>query len=200
MTIEAPAPALAGTMDVDAFMAFAKTRPDHERWELIDGVPMMMAPPSPAHQRIAQNFAVLLNTAFAEHGRDLFAYHGTGTRTAGARDFFVLPDVVVMPGVSGYDLYAENYQLAAEVLSPSNTRREMASKLRRYRQASDNLYAVFVDSRETLVEIHARRNGWEPAIFTQPGDQLDLPEFRVACRVVDLYRGTPLDPLIHKAP
>src|SRR4051812_22277933 len=125
MSVSVPAPVMSGTMDVDEFMAFAETRPDEERWELIDGVPMMTAPPSPAHQRIAQNFAVLLNNAFEAQGRDLFAYHGTGTRTPGAPDFFVLPDVVVVPGVSGYDLYAENFQLAAEVLSPSNRRREM---------------------------------------------------------------------------
>jgi Uma2 family endonuclease len=194
MSMSVPAPPLSKTMDVDEFMAFVETRPDEERWELIDGVPMMRAPPSPAHQRIAQNFAVLLNSAFEAQGRDLFAYHGTGTRTPGAPDFFVLPDVVVVPGVSGYDLYAENFQLAAEVLSPSNRRREMASKLRRYREAPDNLYAVFIDSREFLAEIHGRQADWQPAIFTQPDDSIEMPEFGLRCRVVDVYRGTPLDP------
>jgi Uma2 family endonuclease len=181
-------------MDVDEFMAFLDTRPAEERWELIDGVPAMMAPPSPAHQRIARNFAELLNSAFAAQGRDLFAYHGTGARTQGVRDFFVLPDVLVVPGVSGYDLYAENYQLAAEVLSPSNKRREMASKLRRYREAPDNLYAGFVDSRELLVELHAKRLNWQPAILTDADDAIEMPEFGLGCRVADLYRGTPLDP------
>jgi Uma2 family endonuclease len=194
MSVSAPATPLAKAMDVDEFMAFVETRPDEERWELIDGVPMMMAPPSPAHQRIAQNFAALLNNAFAAQGRDLFAYLGTGARTPRARDFFVIPDVMVVPGVSGYDLYVENYQLAAEVLSPSNTRREMASKLRRYRQVPDNLYAAFIDAREFLVELHARRNDWQPAIFTQPDEQIELPEFGMRCRVAELYRGTPLDP------
>jgi Uma2 family endonuclease len=194
MSVTVPAPSLSGTMDVDEFMAFVDTRPDEERWELIDGVPVMMAPPTRAHQRIAQNFSTLLNNAFAAQRRDLFAYIGTGARAPGVRDFHVLPDVAVVPGISDYDLYSENYLLAAEVLSPSNTRREMALKLRRYREAPDNLYAVLIESREFLVEIHARSNGWQPTIFALAGDSIEMPEFGLSCRVVDLYRGTPLDP------
>jgi Uma2 family endonuclease len=194
MNVDAPAQALTGTMDVDAFMAFLETRPDEERWELIEGVAVMMAPPSRAHQRIAQNFATLLNSAFAAQRRDLFAYIGTGARTPGVRDFHVLPDVAVVPGISDYGLYSENYLLAAEVLSPSNTRREMALKLRRYREAPDNLYAVLIESREFLVEIHAKRSGWQPVILTQADDAIEMPEFGLRCRVADLYRGTPLDP------
>ena len=54
MTGNAPAPPeqpWSGTMDVDAFMAFLETRPNGEHWELIEGVAVMMAPASPAHQR-----------------------------------------------------------------------------------------------------------------------------------------------------
>jgi Uma2 family endonuclease len=125
----------------------------------------------------------------------LFAYIGTGAHTPGVRDFHVLPDVAVGPGISDYDLYSENYLLAAEVLSPSNTRREMALKLQRYREAPDNLYAVLIESHEFLVEIHAKRSGWQPTIFAAPDDPIDMPEFGHSCRVVDLYRGTPLDRL-----
>jgi Uma2 family endonuclease len=194
MSVTVPTPPLSGTMNVDEFMAFVEARPDEERWELIDGVPVMMAPPSRAHQRIAQNFSALLNSAFAAQRRDLFAYIGTGARAPGVRDFHVLPDVAVVPGISDYDLYSENYLLAAEVLSPSNTRREMALKLRRYREAPDNLYAVLIEAREFLVEIHARRNNWQPTIFALAGDPIEMPELGLSCRVVDLYHGTPLDP------
>ena len=55
MNVNAPAPAFSGSMDVDEFMAFLETRPDEERWDLIEGVAVMMAPPSVAHQRIVYN-------------------------------------------------------------------------------------------------------------------------------------------------
>jgi len=50
-------------LDVEAFRNWVASRPDEERWELIDGVPMMMAPATRDHQRIASNLERLLNDA-----------------------------------------------------------------------------------------------------------------------------------------
>jgi Uma2 family endonuclease len=181
-------------MDVDEFMAFLETRPDNERWDLIDGMAVMMAPPSYAHRRIASNLCTVLNNAFAARRLDLFAYQRAGVRNPGLRNFQPEPDVVVVPGVAGYDLYAENFQLAGEILSPTNTRQEIDLKLRRYREAPDNLYAVVIEPREISVEIHARSRSWEPAVLVTPDDPIEMPEFGLRCSVGDLYRGTPLDP------
>jgi Uma2 family endonuclease len=175
-------------------MAFLETRPDNERWDLIEGVAVMMAPPSYAHQRIVYNLCNLLNNTFEAQRRDLFAYFDAGVRNPSVRNFQPQPDVVVVPGVAGYDLYSERFQLVAEVLSPSNTRTEIDLKLRRYREAPDNLYVVVIDSRELLVEIYARSRDWNPTILKQPDHIVEMPEFGLHCRVIDLYRGTPLDP------
>ena len=95
---------------------------------------------------------------------------------------------------AGYNLYSESFQLVAEVLSPSNTRTEIDLKLRRYREAPDNLDAVVIEPREFLVEIHARRESWQPKVLKQPDDIIEMPEFGLRCRVVEIYRGTLLDP------
>src|SRR5260221_14615241 len=194
MNVNTPAQPSSGTMDVDEFMAFLETRPDNEHWELIEGVAVMMAPPSYAHQRIVRNLCELLNGAFAARGVDLFAYFDAGVRSPGVRNFQPEPDVVVVPGVAGYDLYSEHFQLVAELLSPSNTRTEIGLKLRRYREAPDNLYAVVIDPREFMVEIYSKGRKWEPAILKRPEDPVDMPEFGLRCTVADLYRGTPLVP------
>lgn len=194
MTVNTSAPLLSGNMDVDEFMAFLETRPEGEHWDLIEGVAVMMAPPSIAHQRIASNFCNLLNSAFAARHLDLYAYFDIGVRMPGVRNFQPQPDVVVLPEVAGYDLYAEHFQLAGEVLSPSNTRQEIDLKLRRYREVPDNLYAVVIEPREFFVEIQARNRNWEPAILKRADDPIDMPEFALHCIVADLYRGTPLDP------
>jgi Uma2 family endonuclease len=197
MTVNATAPPAepwSGTMDVDEFMDFLETRPDGEHWELIEGVAVMMAPTTFEHQRIAQNLSHLLLSAFVARGLDLFAYIDVGIRTKGVRNFQPKPDVVVLPGVAGRNLYAENFQLVAEVLSPSNTRREIDMKLRQYREAPDNLYSLVIEPRAFLVEIYARRHNWEPTTLTRPDDPIEMPEFGLTCRVVDLYRGTLLDP------
>jgi len=199
MTASASTLPFSENMDVDEFMEFLETRPEGEHWELIEGVAVMMAPASYAHQRIASNLCNLLNSAFAAQRLDLYAYTDVGIRNTGVRNFQPEPDAVVVPGVSGYDLYSEHYQLVAEVLSPSNTRREIDLKLRRYREAPDNLYAVVIEPREFLVEIHAKNRNWQPTTLARADDPIEMPEFGLTCRVGDLYRGTPLDPQSRRA-
>jgi len=193
MNVNTPAQPFSGTMDVDEFMAFLETRPKGEHWDLIEGIAVMMAPPTVVHQRIVHNLCNLLHAAFAAGRLNLFAYTGLGVRTPGVKDFQPEPDVIVLPGAARYELYSENFQLAVEVLSPSNTRTEIDLKLHRYRAAPDNLYVVVVDSRELLVEIYARSRGWQPLTLKRIGDPIEMPEFGLRCCVIDLYRGTPLD-------
>ncbi|HYA07414.1 MAG TPA: Uma2 family endonuclease [Xanthobacteraceae bacterium] len=194
MTVQAPLQPASGTMDVDEFMAFYETRPNGEHWQLIEGVAAMMAPASVVHQRIAHNFSNLLNNAFIAGHRDLFAYIGIGVRAPEVKDFHPEPDVSVVPGVATYDLYSEQFQLVTEILSPSNTRGEIEKKLRYYQRAPHNLYALVIEPREFRVDIYAKSRAWQPVTLTGPGDVIEMPEFGLNCRVVDLYRGTPLDP------
>jgi Uma2 family endonuclease len=194
MIVNAPARPASGTMDVDEFMAFIEMRPKEERWHLIEGSAVMMAPASLAHQRIAGNLCELLNRAFAAQRRDLFAYHAIAVRLPGVINFQPEPDVVVASAVAGYELFAEDFRLVAEILSPSNTRAEIELKLRRYREAASNLYVVLIEPREFRVEIHARGRAWESTVLANRDDPIDMPEFGLRCSVEDLYRGTPLVP------
>jgi Uma2 family endonuclease len=191
--VNAPARPDSGTMDLDEFMGFLETRPKEERWHLIEGVAVMMAPPSLAHQWIARNLSELFNRAFEAQGRDLRAYRGIAIRLPGLANFQPEPDVVVAPGTAGYELYTDNFQLVAEILSPSNRRHEIDLKLRRYREAPHNLYAVVIDPREFRVEIYAKSRNWQRLVLARTDDLIELPEFDLRCQVSELYRGTPLD-------
>jgi Uma2 family endonuclease len=194
MTVNAPARSFPGTMDLDTFMAFMETRPKGEHWDLIEGVAVMMAPASFAHQRIASNFSNLLNIAFSRQHLELFAYINVGVRAPGVTNFQPEPDVAVVPGIASYDLYSDRFQLVAEILSPSNTRREIELKLRFYREASDNLYSVVIEPRELMVEVYAKSRNWQRSILTRANDLIEMPEFGLRCSAIDLYRGTPVDP------
>jgi Uma2 family endonuclease len=180
-------------MDLDEFMGFLETRPKEERWHLIEGIAVMMAPPTVAHQWIARNLSELFNRAFEAQGRDLRAYGEIAIRLPGLANFQPEPDVVVAPWPAGYELYADNFQLVAEFLSPSNRRHEIDLKLRRYREAPHNLYSVVIEPREFRVEIYAKSRNWQLVVLSRPNDLIDLPEFGLRCKVVELYRGTPLD-------
>jgi len=152
-----------------------------------------LTPASIVQRRIAHNLSELLNREFETRSLDLFAYIGVAVRVQKNRYFQSQPDVVIVPGVASYDLYSEKFQLAGEIMSPTNTRREIDLKLRRYREAPDNLYVVVIDSRELLVEIYAKSRGWQPLILKKIDDPIEMPEFGLRCCVIDLYRGTPLD-------
>ena len=194
MTVNVPARPHSGTMDVDEFMSFLETRPKEERWHLIEGIAVMMAPPSLAHQRIALNLYDLLNRALAAQSRDLYVYHEIAIRLPGVLNFQPEPDVVVTADRAGYELYAQDLRLVAEVLSPSNTHTEIDMKLHRYREAPGNLYAMVIEARELLVEICAKNRNWQPLMLRQADDPIEMPEFGLRCSVGDLYRETPLDP------
>ncbi len=71
----------------DQFIDFLRTRPDEERWQLVDGLAMMMVPPSFVHQRIVTNFEALLNAALKANRPDLFAYGNVGLRIPGGGGF-----------------------------------------------------------------------------------------------------------------
>jgi Uma2 family endonuclease len=50
-------------MTLEEYFAFTDTRPDNEKWELIDGEPILHAPPSGTHHRILKNLVYLLAAA-----------------------------------------------------------------------------------------------------------------------------------------
>jgi Uma2 family endonuclease len=190
----APARVFPGDMLIGEFLKFARSRPKEEYWQLVEGVAVMMNPPRLIHQLIATNLRDLIKEALEIQGLDLLVLNEIGVRVPGLTNFLPRPDVVVFPGVTGDEVYADRFLLVAEVLSPSNTKSLIAQKVRRYKQHPDNLYCLVIDSRRAWLQIHARRNGWNPVTFDDAPDHVELPEFGLRCTVGDLYRHTPLDP------
>ena len=183
---------LAPILSVASFRTWLKSRPDEERWELIAGVPMMMAPPNRRHQRIVFNLVTLLNEALERHSPSLVAYHDIGVNIVSTVPYDPEPDVAVVREDENPDpRYADRFYLAAEVLSNSDkevvdTKRE----LYRAHQACACILLVVQDRAEIIVD---RRDGdtWDSQIL-RDDDVLALPEFGLQCAVKDLYRGTPL--------
>ena len=123
----------------DQFLDFLMTRPDEERWQLVDGLALMRVPPSKVHQRIAANLERSLNDALAAHRPDLFAYRETGVRVPGNEGFHPEPDLVVLTAAATYSYYDDRFFCVAEVMSPSNTAEMIERKLEIYRSHPDNL-------------------------------------------------------------
>jgi Uma2 family endonuclease len=101
-------------------------------------------------------------------------------------------DVAVLDALADYDSYANRFYLVAEVLSDSNTDKDIAVKRQRYLQHPENLYFLLIEQKRVHVEVLARATGWQPAVLDRPDALLALPEFGFGAEIPKLYRGTPL--------
>ena len=185
----------SGRLSVDLFRAFYDGRPDEEHWELIDGVAMMMAPPTKVHQRLAHNLQRLLLNALEHHDPSLFAYQRSGVNIAPDVDNYdPEPDVVVVDAAI-HDInerYSDRFYLAAEVVSESD--RVSAQKKRDiYKLHAACKCIVTVQQERIEIRIDQRAgSGWMQTVLQRPQDIVALPDFGLRCTLADIYTGTPL--------
>jgi Uma2 family endonuclease len=182
-----------GKFTVEEYLAFIASRPEEERWQLIDGVAMMMPPPTVRHQVIASNLAFELNAYFRQHRRNLRAVQETGLMVPDVASFRPEADVAVLDRSADVDtLYADSFYLVAEILSDSNTDEDVAAKSRRYIQHPQNLYFLLIEQKRVRVEVRARATNWESVVLEAVGAVLELPEWGFRMPLAALYDGTPL--------
>lgn len=178
----------------DQFLDFYMTRPDEERWQLVDGLPMMMTPPTFDHQKIGKRLLNLLDEALAKNRPDLEAFYEMGVRLPGADGFYATPDIIVVRADALFERYANTYFLVAEMISPSNTTEMIDRKIELCQMQPDNLYCLVVDQKSVHATLYARESGWARADLHSLDDTLALPAFGFEARLSQIYKGTPLAP------
>jgi Uma2 family endonuclease len=189
---------------VDLFRTFLETRPDEERWELIDGVAVMVTPPTVIHQRIASNLDRLLNDALDRFDRSRMAVQRPGLDLLPEIDNSQPEhDVVVLDRRTRRgERYVKRFYLAAEIVSESDAHRDrdgdrtrIEGKRAIYRQHESCLAVLIVEADRHGLQMDVREAGeaWRSLAPENPGDVLDLPAFGLQCRLVDLYDGTELE-------
>jgi Uma2 family endonuclease len=176
----------------DQFLDFYMTRPDGERWQLVDGLPMMMVPPTPIHQKLGKNLLYLLDRALERHRPELEAFYELGVRIPNVDDFNPQPDLLVIDAAALFDRYIETYYLVAEVISPSNTAEMIDRKLELYRSHPENLYCLTIDQDSVHVSLHTRETTWTRTDLRSLDDLLKLTAFGFEASLKDIYKGTPL--------
>jgi Uma2 family endonuclease len=183
-------------LSIEAFRAFVEGRPNEEHWELIDGVPMMMAPATLDHQRIASNLERLLNDALEAHDPSRAAYQRTGLNLGpDVPTYDPEPDVTVIDAVHAPgQRYVDRFYLAAEIVSDSDSK-TVAGKREVYKLHAHCTYVLTVqqDRCDVQVDRHTEA-GWQTTRLTTSADVLELPEFGLRCALGALYKGTSLRP------
>src|SRR5581483_6794265 len=123
-----------GKFSVEEFFALLESRPEEERRQLLDGVAMMVPPPTRVHQQNSANLAFELNAHFRANGLEFSALQEVGLIVPEAELFRPQADVAVFDAMADYSSYADTFYLVAEVLSDSNTDKDIAVKRQRYLQ------------------------------------------------------------------
>ena len=90
-------------LDVRQFLDFLEYRPDEEKWELIDGYALMMAPPTFGHQRISGNLWRALNDRLELAKPEWLAHFEVGIELPEYSRYRPEPDVMVVDEL-GYGL------------------------------------------------------------------------------------------------
>jgi Uma2 family endonuclease len=182
----------APILSVDSFRKWLRSRPDEEHWELIEGIPMMMAPPNRRHQRIVTNLENLLNAALKRHNPSLAAYHDVGVNIVSTVPYDPEPDVAVIREDENSDpRYADRFYLVAEVLSESD-KDIIESKRDIYRAQPSCTCILLVSQERAEIVVELRTGGSWHSRLLHAADELALPEFGLHCPVREIYRDTPL--------
>ena len=179
-------------MTVEEFLGFTSTRPDEERWELIEGVPVLNASPVSAHQIVCGNLVAFLLAQKARANAPWLPLLGIGTRVPVSPKSLPQPDVYVQNGPATWLPVTEDALVIFEVLSKSNTKADQAWRRRVYASVPNCQHYVTVSLKAAAVTVYDRATGWRERTAAGIGSRLDLPAIAVDLPLADVYRYTPL--------
>src|SRR5262245_26635643 len=160
-------------LTMEQFHAFRDERPEEEKWELIDGVPMVMPPPTVVHQRIAANLDRLLNAHLEASKPEWRSDREVGVLLEDDEKYNPEPDVTVIDtSVALGQIYVERFYLVAEVLSESDKRPVLDAKLRYCQDHEHNRCVLLVRQDRVGADQYDRLDGsWSH----RPLDEAEKP-------------------------
>ena len=176
---------------MEQFHALRDERPKEEKWELIEGVPVMMPPPSLMHQSISQNLEYLLNRKLEDLGLPLRAHREIGVLLSNDDSYNPEPDVTVIDKEFAPDqLYAGKFYFVAEIVSPNDKERVLSAKLAFYQGHAHCLGVIFVRQDQIGATIYTRDCNWVAESLTAQ-NRIEVPNIGDIGILADLYRNTP---------
>ena len=176
---------IPGPMDVERFLAFNDTRMDGEKWELIDGEPILNATPVNHHQLIVANLIVHLRAALKAAGNVQRALPGIGVRLSNVT--LVEPDVMVRSRDTFRGNVCDDIAVAFEVLSPSTRRRDLGTKRLAYAGLASLTHYVAVSPEMMEVRVFARAALWREVRLVRLDDAVALPELGISLALAGIY-------------
>jgi Uma2 family endonuclease len=179
-----------GPMTVQEYFAFTDTRPDNEKWELIDGEPLLNASPSSLHQTILWNPAFLLGTLQRQRPQSWESSPGIGLRVSDTS--LPEPDVFIVPaGAAKRDPYGRatsDVIVTIEILSPSTAERDLRWKRTAYTSLPPLTHYIVIAQDAVDVVVFARETGFAERHHRSLANTLELPALGISLPLSEIYR------------
>jgi Uma2 family endonuclease len=179
-------------LTIEEFLAFTDTRPDEERWELIEGVAILNPSPVEHHQLVVANIVTYLMMHKRQTGATWLAMPGVGTRVPVSPRSLPQPDVFVKEAAATDLPVTEDALVLFEVLSRSNTKADQAWRRKVYASVPNCRHYVTVSLKAVEVDAYDRDSGWKKRTVTSLADALALPALGLSIPVREIYLWTPL--------
>jgi Uma2 family endonuclease len=179
-------------LTIEEFLAFTASRPQEERWELVEGVPVLNPSPIGIHQMVAANIVSFLLVRKRETGAGWTPLLGIGMAVPISPNSLPQPDVYVLEGAVPDTHLTDDALVIFEVLSRSNTRADQDWRRKVYASVPNCRHYVTVSLARPEVVAFDRATGWQRRTMTDPAAALDLDALGVAIPLADIYRYTPL--------
>ena len=179
-------------MTIEEFLAFTDSRPEEERWELIEGVAVMNPAPIEHHQMIVANIVAYLIAHKRRTGVAWLPMLGVGTRVPVSPRSLPQPDVFVKEAAATDSPVTQDALVLFEVLSRSNTKADQAWRRRVYASVPNCRHYVTVSLKAVEVVAYDRESSWRQRSLGRLEDALELPALGLAIPIADIYRWTPL--------
>ena len=182
-------------MTAEEFLAWQQAQ--EERYELVDGVPVlmrsleMMTGASGVHDRIVTNVIAALHVQLrGSRCRPTTADISLRTKIRSFRR----PDVTVTCDPPKGDIYeALEPRLVIEVLSPSNAGVGWERKMAEYRRHAKLDYILLIDAQVMAVTLNQRtKTGWDDVNADAHDDVLAMPKLKCKLSMAEIYDGTGL--------
>jgi Uma2 family endonuclease len=182
-----------GPMTVEEFYAFTDTRPDEEKWELIDGEPILNASPNRLHQRILKNLVIGIAEFEQRPGAAWEILPGLGVRISDRSR--PEPDVLILPKNAPSNSLEHDRNdviVAFEVLSPSTRDRDLRWKRTAYTSLLSLTHYIVIAQDAVDIVAFARDAGFAERHLRSLAESLELPALGVSLPLSQIYRDTGL--------
>ncbi len=182
---------MAELLTIEEFLAFTDTRPDEERWELIEGVPVLNASPTDYHQIVVLNIASHLLDEKKRLGAAWFPLPGIGTRVPASTHSLPQPDVMVKERAATGSAISDDALVIFEVLSKSNTKDDQSWRRKVYASVPNCRHYVTISLKAVEVVVHDRDNAWKGRRLNDLAESVELSALGIALPLSTIYRSSP---------